>query len=230
MYQRDYIMRLIEQFGQALQRILKVKEAEQFDAALHEISQAGKTLLGLDMTLLRALDDRQIVEFLTTSDGLDSGRCLVIAELFLQEGEITALLGETEESIRDDIKSLSLFLSALAENEQLHSDAYFAKVTDLRNRLHQVPLPGHVTFKLYRFFEQRGEYARAEDLLFALLESGYPGIAEEGRAFFARLLAQSDAALQQGNLPRKEVLEGLADFEKRRLASNHQNHQTKRQQ
>lgn len=220
MYQRDYIMRLIAQFGQALQRILKTKEAEQFDAALYEISQAGKTLLGLDMTLLRALDDRQIVEFLTTSDGLDSGRCLVIAELFLQEGEITARMGKAEESLRDYIKSLSLFLSALAEHEQLRSETYFSKVADLRQRLSAVSLPGHVTFNLCRHFEQRGDYAKAEDLLFALLESGYPGIAAEGRAFFTRLLAQSDAALQQGNLPRSEVLEGQADFEKRLHASN----------
>lgn len=219
MYQRDYIMRLIEQFGQALQRILGVKEAKQFDAALHEISQAGKTLLGLDMTLLRALDDRQIVDFLTTSDGLDSGRCLVTAELFLQEGEITALLGEAEESIRNYSKSLSLFLSALDENKQLHNETYFSKVEDLRKRLSAFPLPGHVTFKLYRYFEQLGYYAKAEDLLFALLAIGYPGITEEGRAFFVRLLALSDAALQQGNLPRTEVLEGQADFEKRLLAA-----------
>lgn len=219
MYQRDYIMRLIEQFGQALQRILKKREAEQFDAALYEISQAGKTLLGLDMTLLRVLDDRQIVEFLTTSDGLDSGRCLVIAELFLQEGEITALVGDAEESLRDHIKSLSLFLSALAENEQLRSETYFSKVEDLRQRLSAASLPGHVTLKLCRYCEQRGDYAKAEDLLFALLETGYPGIAEAGRAFFARLLALSDAALQQGNLPRNEVVEGQRDFEKRLLAA-----------
>jgi len=33
MFQRDYIMRMIEQLGQALIRIMSLKEAEKFDAA-----------------------------------------------------------------------------------------------------------------------------------------------------------------------------------------------------
>jgi hypothetical protein len=57
MYKRDYIMRMIEQLEVFLTRILRLKEAKKFDAAVFEIGEAGNTLLGLDFDLTRSLSD-----------------------------------------------------------------------------------------------------------------------------------------------------------------------------
>lgn len=209
MYQRDYIMRMIEQLGQFLTRILGLKEAKKFDAARMEIDRAGKILLGLDMSLIRVLTDEKIISLLQPTGSLDSGRCLLIAELLREEGEICKLQGKDDERYSCYSKSLSLFLEALAVNAHFRTQEYLAKIDLLIAYLKQTTLPAHIDEKLFRYFEMTGEYARAENLLFQLIEADHPGMLEEGIRFYQRLLAKTDSGLEQGNLPREEVEEGL---------------------
>jgi hypothetical protein len=63
-------------------------------------------------------------------------------------------------------------------------------------------------------FEQLGEFAKAEDVLFATLDAqpAQPGLREFGMAFYQRLMSKSDAALSAGNLPRPELEAGLAEL------------------
>ena len=69
--------------------------------------------------------------------------------------------------------------------------------------------------------ERTGEFAKAEDALFAMLdaEPDNERILEFGVAFYQRMLAQSDTALTAANLPRAEVEEGLKELEGRRNRS-----------
>ena len=66
-------------------------------------------------------------------------------------------------------------------------------------------------------YERTGEFANVEDALFAMLdaEPDNQAIVEFGITFFQRLLAQSDAALNEANLPRAEVEEGLKELQRR---------------
>ncbi len=65
-----------------------------------------------------------------------------------------------------------------------------------------------------RHYEQTGQFARAEDALFAMLD-GDPAnseMLEFGISFYDRLGAQSDDALSAGNLPRPELAAGRAEL------------------
>jgi uncharacterized protein YuzB (UPF0349 family) len=66
--------------------------------------------------------------------------------------------------------------------------------------------------------ERIGEFAKAEDGLFAMLdaEPDNERLVEFGCAFYRRLLAQSDTKLNEANLPRGEVEEGLKEIEARK--------------
>lgn len=66
-------------------------------------------------------------------------------------------------------------------------------------------------------YERTGEFAKAEDALYALLESDpeNPAVVEFGRAFYQRILAKTDRALVEGNLPRSEVEDGLRNLGQR---------------
>jgi len=59
-----------------------------------------------------------------------------------------------------------------------------------------------------------GRYAKAENALYAILDS-HAGFADEGRRFYERLLTKSDEQLAAGNLPREEVLEGMSNLHRR---------------
>jgi hypothetical protein len=84
-------------------------------------------------------------------------------------------------------------------------DSLLAKFTD-----YDLSYP--IKFRLYLYYEKTGKYAKAEDVLYELLEDeeAGPGIVKEGIDFYQRLLAKSDPELTAGQLPRDEVEEGLA--------------------
>jgi len=70
-------------------------------------------------------------------------------------------------------------------------------------------------------YERAGEFAKAEDALFVMLdaEPDNQAIVEFGIAFYERLRPQSDAALNAADLPRAEVEDGLEKLQGRRNAS-----------
>ncbi|MFL5697429.1 MAG: DUF6483 family protein, partial [Ktedonobacteraceae bacterium] len=84
-------------------------------------------------------------------------------------------------------------------------------------------LPLKTKIKIFRYFEKMGSYARAEDVLFEMVEGEEKEkepadneVIEQGIAFYNRLLKKSDTDLKAGNLSREEVEEGLAQLESKR--------------
>jgi hypothetical protein len=73
-------------------------------------------------------------------------------------------------------------------------------------------LPAGTHALLTEHYERTGEFAKAEDALFALVETepGNAAVVELGTAFYDRLQRHSEAALLAGNLPRPELAAGLA--------------------
>lgn len=70
---------------------------------------------------------------------------------------------------------------------------------------------------LISFHEQMGSYADAEDALWKALDvaGNHEDILRRGLAFYENCRKQADARLEQGNLPREEVEDGLADLKQR---------------
>jgi hypothetical protein len=79
-------------------------------------------------------------------------------------------------------------------------------------------LPLETQALLMQHYERSGEFGKAEDALFAMLEAepGNAGLVGFGVSFYERLQGQSDAGLATGNLPRPELETGLAELRKRR--------------
>ena len=76
----------------------------------------------------------------------------------------------------------------------------------------------HIKYKLFRYYEFIGEYSKAEDILFELVDSKYPDIISEGKNFFQRLSQKSDGELSAGNLPREELKIGIDDLNKKSVS------------
>ncbi len=87
---------------------------------------------------------------------------------------------------------------------------------ELLAALEDYELPEYIKSRLVGYYERLGEYGQAEDILFELLEvqPDNVGLIELGRAFYARLLAKSDADLLAGNFSREEVEDGLKQLRK----------------
>jgi hypothetical protein len=75
MIERDYIMRMIQMLVQALIRIFSFKEKKDYPQALNEIQNASKTLIGVELDVIRRLSDVQIIDLLTLVKDFGSLKC-----------------------------------------------------------------------------------------------------------------------------------------------------------
>ena len=145
-------------------------------------------------------------------------KTLILTALLREAGDLAARQARAEESRACYLKGLHLLLETLAREEVSTFPDFVPRVEMFAAALHDSPLPLKTQALLMQHYERSGEFGKAEDALFAMLEAepGNTGLVEFGVAFYQRLRGQSDASLAAGNLPRAEFEAGLAELRKRR--------------
>lgn len=204
MLTRDYLLRMISSLARVLAKVLFHKEAKRYDQAMEELQQAGKQLLGMNLLLLNSLSDEELIALLKLGERFDVEKCLAAAELLREQSEIQKLTGKENESARSAMKSLSLFTELVQYEKEALPREYFEKIGTLIQKLSAFELPKSIEQRLFRYYERVGSYAKAEDVLFELIEQD-ASFVQEGIKFYDRLMKKHDDELVQGNLPRSEV-------------------------
>lgn len=218
--QRDYILRLIEQLGQVLTVILGLKQAGKREEAEAVVDQSLRRLAGLSLPEVDALPAEGLVHLIRLtrsghpSDNSVAEQLTILAVLLREAADLGDDEGDPERVDQRRLKSLQLFLTVLMEEDPDSSHAT-AAIEPLLGQLSAYDLPAGVKDRLWQYYERTGQFARAEDWLFELLEDEQAGsdVVDRGVMFYRRLAEMSDDELLQGNLPRPEVLAGLAELE-----------------
>ena len=106
----------------------------------------------------------------------------------------------------------------MARGEVFECPEFVPKVEVLENALTGAQLSVQTHALLMQHHERTGEFAKAEDALFAMLDAEPDNgrIVEFGVAFYQRMLTQSDTALTAANLPRAEVEGRTKELQSRR--------------
>ena len=99
MIERDYIMRMIQMLVQALIRIFSFKEKKEYPQALNEIQNASKTLIGVELDVIRRLSDVQIIDLLTLVKDFGGLKCYLAGMLLKEEAEILELQGMSPKAL-----------------------------------------------------------------------------------------------------------------------------------
>jgi len=207
--ERDYIMRMINLLAQFLTRVLLHRSAREFPQARRELEAAYKSLLGMSPGLAREFSDEQLIGMFGRDQDTVVLKSYILGSLIRQEGEI--LVTEGKDASREFLHSLSLLLTAflLAGNEA--QEGHSSAIEEVVGHLCNVEIPPHIREKLLTYYDRRGRYDKAEDVLFELVESD-PGWVDNGIKFYERLLSRPDAELEGGGLPRSEVVEGMSEL------------------
>ena len=140
-----------------------------------------------------------------------------IASMLKAEGEIYESQDNAAASYYRYHKALYLFLTLILHEPFPADSDLYNDIDTLINHLEDYELPATTKNQLFAYYEQSGNYGKAEDTLFDLLENVHDvqqisSLRERGRAFYTRLHAKSDADLVVGNLSREEVEEGIAQL------------------
>ncbi len=218
MSQRDYILRIAEEFGRALAQVLYNRQIQDYAAAHKLIDEQCKQAFGMGIGFMRSVPDETLLTMLTSFDTLNTEKCWLLAILLKAEGDIYQDQGNASESYYSYVRSLNLVLEVLLLDTTPGGTGTSPELEDLLSRLSDYELPVRTRLLLFRYFDHAGKYARAEDVLSEMLGEDDPKreILKQGLAFYQRLMRKSDAALSLGNFSRKKVEEGLARLEKMR--------------
>lgn len=217
MYSRDYLVRMIEQMTQTLGQLFGLKVERKEAQALLTINELWGKWFRLNSRLAGTLSEKDLISMLSVNGNVESVPLQMAAVLLKEEGDFFERQGHDDESYRRRVKSLQLFLAASengADKEPIDGNAH---IDDLLASLRRYQLPESVCERLWRHFEREGQFAKAEDLLFEWIDMHRLSVGDihsadavaQGVAFYERLLSNEDDALENGNLPRAEVLEGL---------------------
>ncbi len=216
MSQRDYILRIAQEFGRALAQVLYNREIKDYTTAHSLLDEQCKQIFGMGIGFMRSIPEETLLSMLTSFDTLDTEKCWLLAILLKAEGDIYEDQGNASESYYSYIRSLNLFLEVLLLGTISSGRSIVPEIEDLLSRLSDYDLPIRTKLLLFRYFDHAHEYARAEGLLFEMLEEGDSegDILDQGIGFFQRLKRKNDVELKAGNFSREKVEEGLARLER----------------
>ena len=216
MSQRDYILRIAQELGSVLAQVLYNRQIKDFAAAHKLIDEQSKQIYGMGIGFMRSIPEETLLSMLTSFDTLDTEKCWLLAILLKAEGDIYEDQDSASESYYSYIRSLNLFLEVSLLGTANMDKNIVPEIDDLLARLSVYDLPGRSKLLLFRYFDQIHEYARAEDLLFEMLEAS--DVNEDalayGTSFYQHLLMKSDEALSADNFSKEKALEGLSQIEK----------------
>jgi hypothetical protein len=217
MFKRDYLMRQFDMMALVILRMVGLLKEKNPDAALALVDEELERLIGFDSYTLSHLTDHEIITGQRVGETVADSRArqIVLATFLAKAGEIHALRGSEDDHYHCLLAALDLMISLPPLDDPMDLPAQTPTVDELVDALAEYGLPPDTHLRLFRYHEESGQYAAAEDLLFDMLDAEPDS--EEVRAFgihfFHRLLAQPDAALEAGNLPRAEVEAGLTEIE-----------------
>ncbi len=160
MIRQDYIMRMIEQLVKVLSKILFNKQNGNYKEAINNIDTAFKNMLGLDYNLINSLSAKDIISLLDFSKDNSSFsiKCIVIAKLLKENGEIKNLIKKEEtESFYDYQKALRLFLEGILRNNngEFSFSSYYPDIKQIAKKLGD-EITGDTELLLSKFNEQFG--------------------------------------------------------------------------
>jgi hypothetical protein len=216
MIRRDYILRMIQEFFEALARLNRLKAGQKWNEAAGALDEEFKRLVGSGAAAVAQLSETELLACLLRGEPTQAvhEKALMLTALLKEAGEVAAAQDRGEESRACYLKGLHLLLDTLARGEVSDCPAFVPRVEAFVAALSESPLPLTTQALLMQHYERAGEFAKAEDALFAMFEVApeHPGLVDFGVLFYQRLQAQSDAALAAGNLPRPELEAGLAEL------------------
>jgi hypothetical protein len=212
---QDYIVRQIALFARVLSRVLGLAREERYDEALDAVEAALRALAGEDPDAPIAKTawlPRPFPEATTTFE--EREKAMMTSRLLREAAAIHAARGEARESYASTVQALDLMLAIHLNGRDVAVPEYAPTVDALHAELSDYVLPNATAEMLVHYYEQTGAYARAENVLFDLLDTNEDPqrIADTGAAFFTRLMDLSDSELEAGGLSRDEVQAGLEDL------------------
>ena len=173
MIRRDYILGMIEEFIQALARINALKQGQRWQEAAGVVDEEFQRLIGAGAQAVARLTETELLASLIRGEPTQAVRdkTLMLTALLREAGDVAPTQGRAEESRSCYLKGLHLLLETLAHEEVSAFPDFVPRVEMFAAALRGSRLPLETQALLMQHYERSGEFGKAEDALFAMLET-----------------------------------------------------------
>jgi len=150
--QKDYIMRIVEQFVQAILAIMHRRKAGEYKEARGQVRTAARYLLRADIDLLLLYNNEQILDhFKDSANCLEFEKCVLGADLFHELALIEEAEKQPTAALRLKMLSLYLYTIAVPKEQQFQEPQYFEKISFLIEELRGQPFSEEVMTSLHSY-------------------------------------------------------------------------------
>jgi hypothetical protein len=218
MIRRDYILRMIEDFIAALRRLQGHKAQGAWSEAGGDLDAGFRQVIGVDAQAAAQLSETELMAKLMQGESTVyiHDKSFMLATLFKEAGDVAVAGNRLAEAHSHYLKGLHLLLGVLGQQGEDRCPEFVPTVELFVTALAGA-IPARTQARLMQHYEVTGQFSRAEDALFAILEeTENSGALDFGMAFYTRLLARTDGELEAGELPRDELQAGMAELQARR--------------
>jgi hypothetical protein len=158
MIQKDYIMRIIEQLGKILAKVLINKNEGETEEALSTIDTAFKNILGLDSQLFDTLSDAFIAEVLGISKDKSTAsmKCIVAARLLKEKADILKQMANSNQAALSYYqKALRLYRQGMLNigYNELDLTSYYADIKQITDQLGN-SIPNDLLYQMKNVYKQ----------------------------------------------------------------------------
>jgi tetratricopeptide (TPR) repeat protein len=214
MLRKDYLLQQIAMLSGLVARLLKLRDDGDEQGAADEIEQSYRELFGFEPQLISLLPSEFLFDKIRSGEYLDTSQGIMLAILLREDAMNYGATGNALEHYQRLIRSLKVFLVVEHEHELTPEQLELYDVDTVLDQMTEYELPVDIKYDLFLYYEDIGQYGRAEDMLHEALQDSdsNPELVAEGISFYEWLLTLPDEDLDAGNLPRVEVEESLAQL------------------
>ena len=137
MYQKDYILRMIEMLGELIAGILGLIKKGDFQQANQSLDKAYYDFLKKDASFFTFIPIEKLTDKLLSEHNYTYGHLEILSELFYAEAEVLYAEGKNTESLEFYEKSLMLCKFVLNESKTFFFDKQ-PRISLLKNRIAQI--------------------------------------------------------------------------------------------
>lgn len=127
MIQRDYILRMVQEFAKFLAAIVGLRKEGKFDEALKKIDGVYQGMIDLDPTVVKSVDPDKLIGFLKNEKQFNVHYQKMIAELLFEEGQIYLETGDPV-SARNVFEKAKILINHLMEHDNTFSFDWYEKL------------------------------------------------------------------------------------------------------
>jgi hypothetical protein len=150
--QKDYILRIIEQFVQALVSIMSSRKDGRYEEALGQIDTASRKYLNSEISFFLDLTPDQLVEYFKgNSSHIDTERGIICADLLYELALICEEKRSLNESLSLKIMSLNLYLTIIPEDVDFQVPDYEKKISEILKIINIHSLPKKIQEKILQY-------------------------------------------------------------------------------